>query len=206
MKRNLALPALLLAFVICFTGCKSGRMDIRGSFKPYEIDAVDSNGAFYGGVYKNEFFGIRGEFSGNWAVREPKVENNPSYVLAGSAFHKYFHVNIVAESWFKNGTVDDFFKEEMAWREKEQGMKLQGDYYREEFNFLGEKAKAIMINTIPRGEKCQTTAAQVCVKYDEYYFILRMFFCNEFGTHEGMQSFIDETFTVLDDSVVGRAK
>ncbi len=202
MKRRLTLLSLLLAFVICFTGCKGGQMDIRGSFKPFDETAKKSEGQYYGGTYTNEFFGIKGVFTGNWAVSEPKVESNPYFVLAGSAFHKYFHLNIVAEGWFRYGTIEDYFKEEMAWREKEQGTKLQGDYYSEEFNFLGQKAKAIMINTIPKGEECQTTAAQVWVKYDEYYFILRMFFCNEFGTHQVMQSFIDESFTQLDNSVV----
>ncbi len=192
----------MLIIVMLFAGCKSGKMDIRGSFKPFDTTAKNSAGQFYGGTYTNKFFGIEGVFTGNWAVKEPEVENNPSYILQGAASHKYFHINIIAEGWIKYGTVEDFFKEEIAWRVKEQGMKLQGDYYSEDFNFLGQKAKAILINTIPRGEECETIAAQVCVKYEEYYFILRMFFCNEFGTHEVMQSFIDETFTQLDTAVV----
>lgn len=205
MKLCVKMLSLLLIVTLLFAGCKGGEMDIRGSFAPLNSAASPEDEIFYGGTYTNEFFGFRGVFSAIWEIENPeKVQEKYAHsAISGKSEHKHFSLSIVDTSRSLADGPQEIFKSYMDGIVKNNPIYFDGDYFNHEFNFLGKKCKGILVRTLPEEEnECKTTFAHIQLHYNKYTIIIDLDFCNEYGTPEVMQLFLDECFTPLDNSVV----
>ena len=206
MKKHIRVIAIFMIVVALFTGCKSGSLDVRGTFTPLDSSADADSEFYYGGTYENEFFGFKCEFSEEWQIQNPKNHSDEIIAFTGHTKDLTLNINVLKTDKFDK-LKDKSAKEMLTFLQEgliESGIETtDGETYEIELEFLNEQHKAATVKTLPLVEDGRPGATTVLyLKYEYYNVLIQFYTYNEKANDDVIKEFFKSTFHPLDEAVV----
>ncbi len=206
MKKHIGMLSFFMASVLLFTACKSGSLDIRGTFTPLDSNAEAGIEFYHGGTYENEFFGFKCEFSEDWQIQNPKNHSDEIIAFVGHTKDLMLNICVLKADKFdklKNKSAEEilnFFQDGLI----ESGtQETDGETYEIELEFLNKQHKAATVKTLPLVDNGSPGATTVLyLKYEYYNILIQFYTYNEKANDDVIKEFFKSTFHPLEEAIV----